>query len=96
MSAISRSIAILIILSKKNQPVSFTQIRKELAAQYDENVDQRTVKSTIQTLSKLLKSVKYDEAGFVTLQRRLKGKNNSIQAILKAEMESNPYFAAIV
>ena len=93
MSAITRSVAILIILSKKNKPVSFTQIRKELAAKYEEEVDQRTVKSTVQTLARLLKFVKCDDSGFVSIQRRSKGKNISLQAILKAEMDSNPYFA---
>lgn len=96
MGAIARSIEILQILSKKNQPVSFTQIRKELEAKYEEAVDQRTVKATIQTLATLFKSViKYDDSGFVSVQGRFRGKNNTIQAIIKSELDSNPYFAKI-
>ena len=95
MGAISRSIEILIILSKKNQPVSFTQIRKELEAKYEDAVDQRTVKATIQTLAAILKSVECDDSGFVSVQGRFRGKNNTIQAIIKSELDSNPYFAKI-
>ncbi len=95
MGAISRSIEILIILSKKNQPVSFTQIRKELEAKYEDAVDQRTVKATIQTLATILKSVECDDSGFVSVQGRFRGKNNTIQAIIKSELDSNPYFAKI-
>ena len=91
MSAITRSIEIMLILSKKNKPVSFTQIRRELMTKYEEEVDQRTVKATIQTLAMLFKSVKYDESGFVSIQRRFKGKDN-LQAILKSELNSNPCF----
>lgn len=81
MGSIQRSIAILTVLLKKYRPLTYQEIQRELLSKYGEDIDWRTVKSLVDTLSKMFDVVRRDSRGRVCVKAGFGGK--TVQSVIK-------------
>lgn len=84
MGSLQRSIAILKILLKQYRPITYTDIQRELLKNYDEYIDRRTIKSHVNTLSKMFDIIRRDSKGQIYVETRLGGK--TVYSFIKSSL----------